>query len=172
MKRRTYGPAMLWKICYHEAGHAVANHDLGYDFVDIEVFDRPTDDCGGRTNYDPDKMIKRLAEGTINLAGPTAECHYLKLRFKKPNLVAIWLTHGHTDQEQAFANAKGLARRRNAVLWGRADDDLGYEEFFTEMLRDAEQMVARRWLDIGRVAVALFERRRLSHAEFLDVLAP
>jgi hypothetical protein len=97
-RSRKFSPAQRRTFAYHEAGHAVAIHVLGYAFVAVEIYDRPVDKEAGAIVRDTlQDEILLIHDMVISYAGPLAQCR----RLKCGKLNAIVVREGSQDFNHA-----------------------------------------------------------------------
>jgi hypothetical protein len=158
-RSRKFSPAQRRTFAYHEAGHAVAIHVLGYAFVAVEIYDRPVDKEAGAVVRDTlQDEILLIHDMVISYAGPLAQCR----RLKRGKLNAIVVREGSHDFNHADKCADQLASLYPGIE--------GFE-FVGQAMALAKELVKRRWSDIEIVAEALITGGRLSYDEFCALLA-
>ena len=145
----------LEEVAYHEAGHVVVGHRLGIDLDSVDIL---PDGQGGNGhtvfNVAPGVRERRdyiEAVVTTFLAGPAAEARVA----------------GFENPEGSGYDLDAIARE-----WLRQLKPAnGYRARRAELGRRAGRLVAESWPQIEKVAGALLERRRLTRADALALLA-
>ncbi len=145
------------KVCYHEAGHAVAAVAIGREFTRVVV----REDASGIVEGTGQVIELRGQYGVwddlvYSLAGMKAEA-----RATKRGEAAVMFDGGRADMAQAGQGIKWLVERGfapdSAAAWRRAE-------------RDTKDFVHDEWPAIERVAEALRTHGGLEASEVLRLV--
>ena len=147
----------LEEVAYHEAGHVVVGHRLGIDLDSVDIL---PDGQGGNGhtvfNVAPGVRERRdyiEAVVTTFLAGPAAEARVA----------------GFENPEGSGYDLDAIAREWLRQL--EPEPGNGYRARRAELGRRADRLVTDSWPQIETLAQALLERRRLTRADALALLA-
>lgn len=140
---------------YHEAGHAIAYLDLGYDFLQVHV----DGDGLGAVDVRPQPRDARDLL-IVTYAGPAAEWTYVH-GAPSPYFPDV----DEWDAESAETDLEGDA----FDVWQLRP--LTYASGIPDQYeRAAWDLLSRRWTDVEKVANALTERGTMTYEEVLCVL--
>jgi hypothetical protein len=170
-------PFSVETSAYHEAGHALVVHELGWDITEIQVYTErtvtKTTSEGGNCNYMRPSHSDDEDEILVSLGGPVAEAAYKGTEFSIAAMIGLSSGRSRLGGNGDFRDANDLAQEMHFSAFEEVTHrhflmTEKYLEYMAQRVR--VQFLDPHWETIDRIAKALIERNSLTGFEVLELL--